>query len=173
MLTQWFDLGLFFFSKDDHVKTNNGSWYLLFPPGTFCFPLPMNIDYFENLDRIASDMNQAQVVSDATVGYDVLSDALVWSDEYPHNITGRLDEFDCVKLLLRYRTTLLFGEPDADLKPYWEYAKERFPNWAGFCLVRSTRTEKLWTHYERDRKSAMRRVERFERLEMENSAIQR
>jgi len=121
----------------------------------------MGIDYFENLDRIAGDMDQTRVLPDATVGYDVLSDALVWSDEYPRNMAGRLAEFDCVKLLLRYRTTLLLGKPDDTFKPYWDHARERFPNWAGFSSTRLTATEELRAQYEHDRKSAMRRVERF------------
>ena len=59
----------------------------------------MQFDYIENLNRIAGDMDQTCILPNATVGYDVLSDALVWSDEYPSNIAGRLAEFDCVKLL--------------------------------------------------------------------------
>jgi hypothetical protein len=106
-------------------------------------------------------MDRTRVVPDATVGYDVLSDALVWSDEYPSNIAGRLAEFDCVKLLLRYRTSLLLGKPDDSFKPYWDHAKERFPDWAGFCSTRLVATEALKAQYEHDRKSAMRRVERF------------
>lgn len=121
----------------------------------------MEIDYLEKLERIANEMDQTRVQPEAAIGYDVLADALVWSDEYPHNITGRRSEFDCVKLLLRYRTTLLLGKPDDLFRPYWDLAKKRFPHWAGFCPARLAMTEELRQRYERDRKRAMRRLERF------------
>jgi len=124
----------------------------------------MVIDYFDSLDRIAREMDRTRVAPDATVGYDVLSDALVWSDEYPRDIAGRLAEFDCVKLLLRYRTTLLLGKPNDSLRPYWDHGRRRFPNWAGFCPERLTATEELRAQYEHDRHWAMRRVERFEKV---------
>jgi hypothetical protein len=124
----------------------------------------MHIDYFAELDRIANEMDQTRILPDATVSYDVLADALAWSDEYPRNIGGRLAEFDCVKLLLRYRTTLLLGKPDDFFKPYWDHARERFPSWAGFGSTRLTTTEELRTQYEHDRKWAMRRLERFCRI---------
>lgn len=121
----------------------------------------MDIDYFEHLNWIAGEMDQTRVLPDATVGYNVLSDALVWSDEYPRNLAGRLVKFDCVKLLLRYRMSLLLGKPDDFFRPYWDHARERFPNWAGFCSIRLIATDELKAKYEHDRKSAMRRVERF------------
>ena len=97
-------------------------------------------------------------------GYDVLADALVWSDEYPKDIPGRHHEFDCIKLLLRYRTTLLLGAPNDFFRPYWERGKELFPNWAGFCIARLTPTEELRKFYERRKRIGENYTRRLARI---------
>jgi hypothetical protein len=124
----------------------------------------MDTDYFEHLKRIAGEMDQTRSLPGATADYDVLAGALVWSDEYPGDFGRRLAEFDCVKLLLRYRTTLLLGKADDALRPYWDYARERFPNWAGFSPARLAMTEELATLYERGRKWSVGRLEALDRL---------
>lgn len=124
----------------------------------------MDIDYFAHLERIAVEMDRTRVSPDAVIGYNVLADALFWSDEYPHDITGRIEQFDCVKLLLRYRTTLLLGSPDDLFRPYWERARELFPNWAGFSPARLIPSEELRSVYEHEEKRATRRLERFNKV---------
>ncbi len=122
----------------------------------------MTIDYFKRLARIAADMDQAQFSPIAEIGYDAFADALVWSDEYPRGITASVPEFDCVKLVLRYRTTVLLGKPDDFFKPYWDRAKELFPNWAGFHPSRLKATDELVRLYEDYSAEALRGLERWE-----------
>lgn len=60
----------------------------------------MNTDFLmQQMERIAGEMDRTRESPNATVGYDVLSDALVWSDEYPGDIGGRLADFDCIRIL--------------------------------------------------------------------------
>ena len=113
-------------------------------------------DYFEELSRIAAEMNRTRPSPDAEVGYDLLTDALVWSDEYPGERAGRLEDYMCLRLLFRYRTTLLLGNPDDFFKPYWDRAMELFPDWAGFCPTRLSCTEELRRFYECRKKRDMR-----------------
>jgi len=108
----------------------------------------MPIDYMAQLARIARVIDSVHVQHDAKRGYDILSDALTWSDEYPQTFGGRSEEFDCVRILLRYRTSVLTGDPDELLQPYWKRAKQLFPNWAGFEPSRRVPTDKLLQFYE-------------------------
>jgi hypothetical protein len=53
----------------------------------------------------------------ATVGYEMLSGALVWSDELPAFRALRLvHRWDVIRFVLRFRTTLILGEPDEELR---------------------------------------------------------
>lgn len=114
--------------------------------------------YLEALRRIADEMDRTRASPDAVVGYDVSADALVWADEYPSRPRGGLRQFDCVKLLLRYRTTLLLGDPDESFKPYWDLGIELFPNWAGFSPTRVNPTDELRELYEYHRKRGLRHM---------------
>ena len=119
----------------------------------------MTIDYFERLSRIAGEMNRTRVSPTAQVHYDLLADALVWSDELPCEISGRRGEFDCIKLLWRYRTTMLLGKPDNSFRPYWVRARAIFPNWAGFHFSRLKATEELVEFYRREHDRGIRSLE--------------
>jgi hypothetical protein len=95
----------------------------------------LKIDWLPHFERLAPKMDRVRARPNAKRSYHLFADAIVWSDEYPDS-PGRMSEFDCLKLLFRYRTTVLLGEPDLMLKPYWERALELFPNWAGFSPER-------------------------------------
>lgn len=61
--------------------------------------------------------------------YDGDADALYWSDELPR-IDARLESV--LRPVLRYRTSLMLGEPDERWAAYWEAARSIFPHWIGF-----------------------------------------
>jgi hypothetical protein len=109
----------------------------------------VQIDWYERLANVANELDQTRIKTDAEVGYDVLSDGIVWSDEYPPNLVGRTEEFDCVRILLRYRTSVLTGSPDEYLRPYWEFARTQFPNWAGFDAERNSPSPEMQKFRER------------------------
>jgi hypothetical protein len=96
----------------------------------------MSINWFARLEHIADQMDGIHASPEAQIGYDVLSDAITWSDEYPRDLAGRMEDFECLKILLRYRTSVLTGDPDESLRYYWDRAMELFPNWAGFDPAR-------------------------------------
>lgn len=66
-----------------------------------------------------------------------MSDALLWSDELPDVPSVGFAKLSILRVLLRYRTTLLLGEPDDSLREYWELAKRLFPSWSGFAPERA------------------------------------
>ncbi|MBN1910367.1 MAG: hypothetical protein JW818_11550 [Pirellulales bacterium] len=124
----------------------------------------MSVDFFACLEQIAGKMDQARFSPEAKIDYNLFADALVWSDEYPSDIEGQRADYDCVKLLLRYRTTLLLGNPDNTFKPYWEAGKRLFPNWAGFHVSRVTPTEELRQQFESFHARGERHIQAWERL---------
>ena len=121
----------------------------------------MTIDWLGQYARIAAEMDRIRALAGAEIGYDVLSDAITWSDEYPSDLAGRLEEFDCIKILLRYRTSVLMGDPDESFKPYWDRAMELFPNWAGFRPSRLVASDELKEFYEHSKKHDMRYLKKI------------
>jgi hypothetical protein len=72
--------------------------------------------------------------------YDLLSDAIYWSDELPsRDVLYRFDNWEVVRFVLRYRTTLSLGSPEEEYRCYYEKSKELFPNWPGFLPERCGR----------------------------------
>lgn len=108
--------------------------------------------YLNSLSVIAEQLNQLPVASNPTVGYDLFADALVWSDEYPKEMAGRVRSFDCLKLILRYRTAIICGDEEAELEVYWNAAKQLFPKWPGFLQLRCSRSTELQQEFDRLKK---------------------
>ncbi len=119
----------------------------------------MSIDYFEKLSIIAQEMDGLCPMARAKIGYNVLADGIVWSDEYPLNLAGRSEDFDCLRILWRYRTSALTEEPDEKWRPYWDHARSLFPNWAGFEPRRLLPSEAIKKLRERRCKHDLRIIE--------------
>jgi hypothetical protein len=123
------------------------------------------MNWLEQLANIAVEMDSVRLHTDAKLQYHVITDAIVWSDEYPDKLVGRTEQFECLKLVLRYRTTLLLGDPDLTFKPYWDRARELFPNWAGFNPKRLAPSDETTAFYlkrsDRDLRHLMRMSERI------------
>ena len=107
----------------------------------------------ESFKDVASDMERTRINPEAVLQYDLLADALAWSDEYPANSKRPPVELSSVRVLLRYRTTIILQSPDERLKPYWEQALLMFPNWGGFTPGRSKPSADLVEYYESQRKA--------------------
>jgi hypothetical protein len=63
----------------------------------------------------------------ATAGYELVSGALVWSDETPDGAFSHP-----LKCVLAYRTSILLGRERTELRPQWEQLTREAPNWPGF-----------------------------------------
>lgn len=68
--------------------------------------------------KIAPIMNTLTIDVLATPEYEVMSDALIWSDELPNIGKENLRDFWCLRPLLRYRTTLILDKPDQECEAY-------------------------------------------------------
>jgi hypothetical protein len=92
------------------------------------------------LAQIAPLMESLRPSPRARVHYHMLADALYWSDEFPESgLPWAVENY--MRMVLRYRTTLLLGSPDPKWKPYWEEATKQFPKWIGFEHERTTESE--------------------------------
>jgi hypothetical protein len=85
------------------------------------------------LENAAEEIRQCTFNPDAKMRYDIMSDAVFWDDEFPTPFVG---DALSLRLLLRYRTTLLIEEEATELRPFWDKGKSLFPNWPGFLAER-------------------------------------
>ncbi len=92
----------------------------------------MVAEALEQLTAIAPRMRELKPAPHASVFYELMSDALVWSDEIPDLDTGDVRDFHCLRFVFRYRTTLMLGAPDGRFQSVWEEALKLFPDWPGF-----------------------------------------
>ena len=100
----------------------------------------MQDEWIAKLAAIAGALNALVKSPGADIRYDLFGGAIFWSDERPE---APLEEADCLKLVLRYRTTLIEGNPDPNLRVYWDAGQELFPDWPGFTPERCSVNEKL------------------------------
>jgi hypothetical protein len=98
----------------------------------------MEADPIEQLQAIAVRMRELKPAPGASVFYELMSDALVWSDEIPDLESGDVRAFHCLRFVFRYRTTLIIGLPDPQFRLYWEAALKLFPTWPGFEAKRQS-----------------------------------
>jgi len=83
---------------------------------------------------------------DASVRYDILADALVWSDETIDSTPN--DLINGLRQLRHYRTHVMLNalNPDGDV---WLHCRSLFPDWVGFIPDRHMRTTELLSIYRR------------------------
>jgi hypothetical protein len=105
----------------------------------------MSIDLNATIDRLAPVMNTFLPRKDATYEYHMMSDAFIWDDETPSSEIG--DDI-ALRYLLRFRTSLLIGNPIEPLRPHWEYARTKWPNWAGFIPERCAYSDSFKREYD-------------------------
>lgn len=97
-------------------------------------------DWLSELESFADILEHLPHQPEASVMYEIMSDALVWSDEVGHQIRGLTW---AVRPLFRYRTSMLIGEPDDRFAEEWEAAKRIVPGWIGFRPERCTPSKEL------------------------------
>ncbi|QDU45269.1 hypothetical protein Mal52_37610 [Symmachiella dynata] len=99
--------------------------------------------YLSDFKKISTAMNAMTFQSDAEISYDLLSDALWWTDERPPLTNFRPRDFWCLRFVFRYRTSVILNDIDEDYEDYWNEALIRFPNWAGFHESRCSPNREL------------------------------
>jgi hypothetical protein len=89
------------------------------------------------LESIAPLMQDLEQDHAAAPFYDLPSAALVWRDEIPDfNALRKIRHWHVIRFVNRFRMTLILGQPDEELRQYWERAQQLFPTWPGFVPAR-------------------------------------
>ena len=101
----------------------------------------------EALEHYAAHLNSISVTEiHTTISYDILADALVWSDEI--NELTPTDVIHALRQLRHYRTHVMLNDimPDNEV---WQHCRSLFPNWIGFLPERHQQTTELLKIYRR------------------------
>ena len=99
-------------------------------------------DRFDNLRSVAKILDGLTPRSDARFYFEVMSGALIWTDEHPPLVDGVYENPDDVfpvqylRGVWAYRSSLIRGKPNERARASWEMALELFPNWPGFLPER-------------------------------------
>ena len=101
----------------------------------------------DEFKRIALDLDVLQLDPRARLYYEVMSDSLMWSDELPKERLPR--ELWCMRAIFRYRTGLILGIEEVELRTSWLTAKSVFPKWIGFIKERCQRNTSLEELYKK------------------------
>ncbi|MCC9608318.1 hypothetical protein LOC68_10885 [Blastopirellula sp. JC732] len=107
-----------------------------------------------SFSNVAQVLNLLTIQDGAEIRYDMLSDALYWSDEIPRDSGDNFD-FACLQPVFRYRMTLMLGDPDVEFQTAWEIARGMFPKWPGFCTGRCSQNADLTALYREYHKKAV------------------
>ena len=99
----------------------------------------------EEFCTIAKDLESLSRDPTATLHFEVMSNALVWSDEVLRNRRAR--ETWCMRPVFRYRTGLIMGLDFDEFREDWRIAKTIFPRWIGFSADRCDRSNFLEERY--------------------------
>lgn len=89
-----------------------------------------------NLKTIAPLLQSMSKDPHARVFYDITADALIWTDEFP--LIADSDAISCLRYVLRYRTSVILGQPEVRYERYWSEVAAMCPNWPGFILERKS-----------------------------------
>ena len=94
---------------------------------------------------MSAQMEQRNQSSSNELQYHFMADAVYWIDEIP----DELDVFseNCLRIVLRYRMSLIEGASQEKWKSYWEEAKKSFPAWVGFREDRCRPNAKILNQY--------------------------
>lgn len=104
------------------------------------------MNFEEQLDSLIPALAELRLDPHAEVFYDVMSGALVWTDE-KLSIGLSAEQMGCLRALFRFRTSLIIGSPDRRFENLWNLLKSKCPQWIGFTLSRCSPTKALLNEY--------------------------
>ena len=118
-------------------------------------------DSLHQLTTYAQHLNSIDAANPfATAKYEVMSGALIWSDET--NSDTPVYVIWALRQLFAYRTRLMIDDAEPD-NPFWDQCLTLFPNWIGFLPARRKPTQELLAEYRRgdvSTKAGLRQIER-------------
>jgi hypothetical protein len=113
----------------------------------------------DSLDSLVRRLCTVTVDPSAEVVYDLMSGALIWSDEKISGLTA--EEMGCLRAVLRYRTSLIVGQPDERFRDLWAELNVKYPEWIGFSVDRCQSSEALLKLYSKHKDASKRYIKKI------------
>lgn len=90
-------------------------------------------------------LRDSQVDPNASMGCEMLSGGVTWSDERWPDFVCSCTRKGCTEFseLVAYRTSLIQGEPRENLRFAWDEVRMRCPEWIGFRVERTSPSAEL------------------------------
>lgn len=125
-------------------------------------------DCLYQLTKHASHLNSIDTPDPtASVKYEIMSGALIWSDET--NTETPIYVIWALRQLFAYRTQLMLNNSEPD-NEFWNQCVGLFPNWIGFLPERRKPTPELLDEYRRGHVSLKWCLRNLEReMDVENT----
>jgi hypothetical protein len=98
-----------------------------------------------HLDSLVPFLAQLKRDSAAEVFFDMMSGALVWTDEKVTGVTP--EQMGSLRAILRFRTSMILDQPDPRFQRLWERFEKICPYWIGFDRSRCESSEGLVRTY--------------------------
>lgn len=116
----------------------------------------------QGLRRHASHLDSiSHCATPEDVSYDMMSDAVVWSDET--NESTPIQVVWALRTVRAYRTSLMLSRPRVELRNIWNAAADLFPGWIGFQPDRRRPSPRLLEIHRRGHVSIRKCLRDFER----------
>lgn len=93
----------------------------------------------------------------AVASYEMVSDAMIWSDELPKSEPSL---WWAIRPVLRHRAAVATGE-HSDYLEWWTRALELFPEWTGFRADRCVWSASVLEKYRVAREKSQAEIERY------------
>jgi hypothetical protein len=125
-----------------------------------------SFDPYRTLHAYADHLNRIRWPRFWLPFFDMMSGALVWTDETRYIVRRTPTEVIwALRALWAYRTSLMLDHPREELAEYWRFGLSRFPSWVGFRPARRRATPRLLRIYRRGEVSTRKCLRDLEREE--------
>jgi hypothetical protein len=114
------------------------------------------MDLIDHLKLLGPRLPTVKGQPTADIFYEAMTGGLVWTDETICLKGATVEEIGCLRILWRYRTSLILQNPDSHCEALWNQARRDYPEWIGFDSARCTPDEELVALYEKQSKKTAR-----------------
>jgi hypothetical protein len=117
------------------------------------------MNFEDYLDSLIPKLRISKRDISAKVFYDLMSGALIWSDEKIAGLPP--EEMGCLRAIFRFRTSIITSEPDERFRNLWNKFRAAYPEWIGFDLSRCRADEGLSKLYHQRKTSSKKYIDKI------------
>jgi hypothetical protein len=117
----------------------------------------MNLEDY--LDSMILKLRKLKRDISARVIYDMMSGALIWSDEEITDLT--VEEMGCLRAIFRFRTSIIANESDERFRDLWDKLHAKYPDWIGFDPSRCQTNKELSKLYHQNKATSKKYINKI------------